>query len=304
MSTARRHHYVSEFYLENFVDPKTAGHINVLDITSGHRFRSSPENVCAKRDFNRVNSDDLPIDALENALSGFEDETSDVLKRVVARATYPSDEELNWLLNLVALYATRNLRFRSIQQEARDKTIRLMGSALASDERLFESELKKARDAGYVESSQVDFQEFRDLIRSNNYQIEIPQDKFHDTEFKAMDKVLPLLGERIWSLLILAGEPWSAISCDHPIITVHKNQFSKIVGLGTRNTELIFPLSPRVVLYGVYEDPIKEVVEISDSKLAWLNTCTYSNARKHVFSSSPEFLMRHNNETIQCSIAA
>ncbi len=296
MTTARKHHYISKFYLKNFVDPIHDGQLNVVDVKSRNHFLSSPDNVCAERDFNRVNWEGNSIDALENALAQFEGEASQALERVVSSCEYPTPDELNWLLNLMCLFAIRNPRFRSASRDARKQVVRIIGGMLAGDKNLFESQIKSAMKAGDVKPNNVTHEEFRKFIEDERYEIEIPQDESHDSEFKVFDKVLPKLGERSWTLLVVKTDDWKVITCDHPVVVTSKLPSNRPVGLGTPNTDIIFPLSPQLLMYGVYEEPLKEVVEISKSKLSDFNTRIASNSERHLFSSTDKFLMRIDGE--------
>ena len=272
--------------------------MNVLDVGTGNHFLSSPNNVGAERDFNRVNIEDTSIDALERALAQFEGEASQAIERVVTSCEYPSPEELNWLLNLMCLFAIRNPRFRSTWRGAREHEERIIGSMLANDKNLYESQIKSAMDAGYVKPNNVTYEEFKRFIEEEKYDIEIPQDEFHDREFKVFDKILPKLGERFWTLLVVKADDWKVITCDHPVVITPKSPSNRPVGLGTPNTELIFPLSPQLLMYGVYEESLREVVEISESKLSAFNTRIALNAERHLFSPSAEFLMRRDGEMV------
>ncbi len=90
MSTARRHHYVPQGYLAAFTDTGTKeGQFCVMEVESGDCFSTSPKNVGVARDFNRVDADGQPIDALESALASFEGEAVEVIRKVLLSQTFP-----------------------------------------------------------------------------------------------------------------------------------------------------------------------------------------------------------------------
>jgi hypothetical protein len=97
-STARRHHYLPQVYLAGFTDTGTKdGQFHVLDIHSGTCFRTSPKNVAAERDFNRVDFEGKPPDVIEQELSPFEERAGQAIRKVNRTNTYPSDEDFNWI---------------------------------------------------------------------------------------------------------------------------------------------------------------------------------------------------------------
>jgi len=54
-STARRHHYLPQAYLAQFTDLGTKeGQFHVLEIESGHTFRTSPKNVAGGRSWGQT----------------------------------------------------------------------------------------------------------------------------------------------------------------------------------------------------------------------------------------------------------
>src|SRR5258708_662132 len=73
VSTARGHHWVSQTYLARFTaDGHKDSKLYIVDLDQRKVFSTTPANVCKQRDFNRVESADLPPDALETGLSQFE----------------------------------------------------------------------------------------------------------------------------------------------------------------------------------------------------------------------------------------
>lgn len=303
MASARKHHYVSQFYLEGFCDTQAPSRgTHVLDVNTGKWFHTSTSNIGAERDFNRINVDGREIDALETELSQFEGEAAAALRRVIDSKKLPDDEDLNWILNLICLYVCRNPRMRAGFNRAREQTVRILGEILVSNEQIYNSHIAKAKEAGYVKPNSVSFDEIRRFVHSGEYEIEIPTDENHRVEFHAFDTVLPLLGERYWTLLITeAGAP-GFICCDHPVTITYKERGRRMsVGVGTKNTELVFPLNPNLALYGVYETPLKSEVKIGADRLATFNSRIAFNAKRHIYSCKPYFVMRKDGQLITCT---
>jgi hypothetical protein len=91
---------------------------------------TSPANICKERDFNRIESDSLPQDALESALSKFEDLVGSALTQI-----QESPESIVWgnwntLLNFMALLAVRNPTVRKhANKRATEQWIRAIEDA-------------------------------------------------------------------------------------------------------------------------------------------------------------------------------
>ncbi|RYZ87068.1 MAG: DUF4238 domain-containing protein, partial [Proteobacteria bacterium] len=172
MSTARRHHYLSQGYLGAFTDTGTKeGQFCVMEVESGVCFTTSPKNVGVERDFNRVDSDGQPIDALECALASFEGEAIDAIRKVLAGRQFPDPADFNVVLNLVGLIAVRNPRARDTFNQARDKTLHVIGDLLVSDRRIFESHMRRAVAAGDIADNNVSFEELKQFVEDRRYTI-------------------------------------------------------------------------------------------------------------------------------------
>jgi hypothetical protein len=108
----RKHHYVSQFYLEGFCNPKE-GRLNVFDISRGKHFKTIPRNVASHRDYNRIEVEGKES-TVEDALAAFEGEVSVVLKKIIKSGKPSNPDELATLLNFICLLVVKN----PVQREA------------------------------------------------------------------------------------------------------------------------------------------------------------------------------------------
>ena len=291
-STARRHHYLPQSYLARFTDKGTKdGQFFVLEVESGHTFRTSPKNVAVELDFNRVDIDGHPIDVIETAFSPLEQKAGQVIEDIITTEKFPTDEDYNTILNLICLIAVRNPFFRNSFNRAREQSIHIIGDLLISDEKLFAHHVQKARENGENIPETVSFQEMKRFIEGREYKIEFYPEGNLRVELNTFDKILPLLGERIWSLIIAPPEGPEFICSDHPVTINYKSGRNGPVGFGLRNTEVFFPFSRRAGFYGTFEDPLKKVVYAKLGNVATMNRRVAYNAERHVFSPLESFVI-------------
>jgi hypothetical protein len=301
---ARKHHYVPQAYLAAFTSTGTKdGQFCVLDVQSGRAFRTSPINVAAQRDFNRVDIDGHSPDAVESALAPFEGEAVAAIKRVIDTHSYPNDTDWNLILNLLALVAVRNPRMRESFNSSREQVLRRIGDLLISDKRLWERHMKGAREAG-EELPDISFEEFKSFIERGQYDFVFYPEENLRVEFNALDEVLPLLGQRYWSVLIAPDDGPEFICCDHPVTLVWKGARQGPVGYGLRNTEVFFPLGRRIGFYGVYESPLKEVVNCRPLNVGIMNQRLLNGAERHVYSAQETFTIwyKDNLHKVRCEV--
>jgi len=303
-SVARKHHYVPQGYLAAFTNTGNKdGQFYVLDVQSGRAFRTSPLNVAAQRDFNRVDIEGHTPDALENALSPFEGEAAAAIRRVIDTRSYPNDTDWNLILNLLALIAVRNPRLRKSFNSSREQVFRRVGDLLASDKKLWERHLTKARADG-EELPKVSFEEFKSFIDRGQYELVFHPEGNLRVEFHALDEVLPLLGHRHWSVLVAPDNGPEFICSDHPVTLMWKGAREGPVGYGLRETEVFFPLGRRVGFYGVYESPLKEVVNCRPLNVGIMNQRLLNSAERHVYSTQDTFVIWHkgNLHEVRCEV--
>ena len=291
-SVARRHHYLPQSYLALFTDKGTKdGKFYVLEVKTGHKFRTSPINVAVEHDFNRVDINGYPPDVIENALEPAEQKAVQAIFNTVTKEEFPNDEDYNYILNLICLIAVRNPYLRNSFNRSREQLINIIGNMLVSDKKIFEHHIQKARESGKNTPEKVSYEDAKRFMEEGNYKIEFFPEGNLRIELNTFDKILPLLGERVWSLIIAPPEGPEFICSDHPVSINYKSGRGGPIGFGLRNTEVFFPLSRRAGFYGTFEDPLKKVVYAKPGNIATMNRRVAYNAERHVFSPLESFVI-------------
>jgi hypothetical protein len=300
-STARKHHYLPQAYLAAFTDTGTKyGKFYVIDIQSRTCFRTSPNNVAAERDFNRVDVEGEPPDVIEQVLSPFEDRAVQAIRNVIRTETFPTPEDYNYIINLLCLIAIRNPQFRKSFNRSQEVLYHLICDHLVSAKKIFDHHLKKAQEAGYVTQTDISFEDMKQFIEKRRYRIEIVPEVNLREEFHAFPKLLAIMGQRIWSLLVAPSTGPGFICSDHPVALTWKNSLRRgPIGYGLKNTEAFFPLSPRTGLYGVYEKPLLTVFKMNLAQVAAMNGLVAQSAERHVFCETDSFYIWYNGEIIK-----
>lgn len=293
---ARKHHYLPQAYLAAFTESKSKdGQFYVFDTLDGNHFRTSPENVAAERDFNRVDIEGKSLDVLEQALSPFEDRAVQAIRNVNCTKIFPNDEDYSYILNLLSLIAVRNPQLRKLFNQSREALIHSIGDLLVSDENTWSQNLKKAQEAGYVKETNISYKEMNRFIEERRYKIEFASEDNLRVEFHAHKKLLPILGQRIWSLLVAPISGPDFICADHPVTLTWKNSdCNGSIGYGFKGTEVFFPLGPRTGFYGVYEESLSTVVTLTPAQVALMNSHVVQNAKRHVFTTKDTFFLWYN----------
>jgi hypothetical protein len=300
MALARNHHFLPQGYLRQFTDSGTRqGRVHVFDLTTGKSFCTNPRNIAAQKDFNRVEVEGQPPDFLETQLAGMEDKAVSVIRDMTRSNQIAKDDDLVWVINLVALLLVRNPRARESLRRAKVQTAMRIGQLLVSDQRIYENHLRGAREAGHFTGSDVPFERIKRFVDGGEYTIEVEQHALIRTEMSAFDGVLNTIGRRVWSLLTASKEAPDFVTCDHPVTTVYKDRTrGGPIGVGLPHTELVFPIGPRHALYSVFEDPLRPVVPINARGVAAMNARVVAHADRQVYARTSTFRVRRNGETV------
>lgn len=296
---ARNHHFVPQGYLGGFTDTGTRyGHLFVSDLVSNSVFRTKPRNVGAKRDFNRIDVDGQDPDALEKAFGEFEGRVIPVIREIQASGDLPTDDEFSYVLNLMALLVVRNPRSRKKMNDARNRTVRVIGDLLASDQRLYEHHIQKAKERGFVPSNaEVSFEAMNKFINEDQYTVTVTTDDSLSLELAGFENVLRLFGSRYWSLVTAAVNAPDFVTCDHPVTPIFKDSNRRgPIGYGLPHTEVSFPLNTRQALLGVLEDPLAPKIEAQASQVAAINSRTVCHASRQVYSKATTVTVLRSDE--------
>lgn len=295
---ARNHHYVPQGYLAGFTDTGTRdGKLYAFDLSTGSTFRTRPRNVAAERDFNRIEIDGHDSDFLEKSLGELEDKAALAIRKMAQEGKFSGDDDFSYVINLLCLLVVRNPRARQSLASAKRQSAKIIGEMLVSDKKVWEQHNRKAREAGYVSGPEVSFERMKEFVDGGRYTIEVSTHALIRTELSVFDNILRCLGARVWSLLNAAPDAPDFITCDHPVTLVFKDPKAEgPIGVGLHQTEIVFPISARQALLGVYENPLKPVVSVKPMGVAAMNTRVIRHAERQLYSREPVVSVLKNGE--------
>jgi hypothetical protein len=99
-------------YLTGFANNKDQ--CFVIDALTRRAFTASTANIAAERDYNKIEAEGIPADALEKELGNFEGVIAPAIKRVRESASFGENgKDREDVINLITLLAVRNPRSRN-----------------------------------------------------------------------------------------------------------------------------------------------------------------------------------------------
>lgn len=297
MSTARGHHWVSQTYLARFTrEGDKDSKLHVVDLRQRKSFSTSPANVCKERDFNRVDSDMLPLDALETALSKFEDLVGNALTEIQRAPESISWSNWNIILNFMALLAVRNPIIREhVNKRATEHWVRAIEDATDTPEK-FAAVFAKAQAAGDIDERLTpNFVKHREFLTAGRFTVEFPHGTFVPAEFDAVDDVLRQLGMRRWRVLRAPADSGGFVTTDRPVTLARRDGIhpsnENPVDFRAENTLVFFPLSPDLLALGHFggANPRPRLTNISRELVARANFTTIRVCRQWVLAPDANF---------------
>jgi len=193
---------------------------------------------------------------------------------------------------------------RASFNRARKQSIRIIGDLLVSDENIWASHVEKARADGVDIPDTVSFQDMKAFVEGGEYEVEFHPQSNLRVEMNTFDKMLPVLHERTWSLIVAPEEGPEFITSDHPVALAYKNGRLGPIGLATKETDLFFPLTPGLGMYGVYEDALRKVVNAKPGNVATMNQRVVHSAPRYIFSAQAHFAIWADGQVqlVECGV--
>jgi hypothetical protein len=290
---ARNHHYVPQCYLKGFARSRSKNaQLYVVDAPHQRAFTTTPRNVAARRDFNRIEVPGHDPNLIETSYAKFEAKLAPMLVRLDASSRFAGQDDLNLALQLVGLLAVRNPRQREqLRRFHADVARRVMDLSLATPER-WASQVRQAQAAGYLGGVDVTYEQMREFVEQERYRVEVPTTRHVQLELQLFETLVPALHKRSWCLVQAGPQSGGFVTSDQPVTLCWTDPALEGgfygPGFGMRDTSVVCPLSHQLALWGTFDGP-SGVVELPDDSVAAINTRTIAYAGSQIYAQSDRF---------------
>ena len=300
-TTPRNHHYIPQGYLKGFTNN---GHkkskLVVFDLLKRKIFSTIPRNVCANRDFNRLDIPTIDPNLVEKGLSHFEGLAANALINVSETKKFKGkDKEI--ILNLIALLETRSPQRRANWVDFESQVFKMFANVTMSSKDNWERMM-----GGHESDLGITYEQALELHKITDYGVDVPTERHIGLECAGIETILPLLRQRNWLLVSTPDSRMPFITTDNPVILSYRNpdqvpphlRFSP--GHKSLETTLQFPISKTTMLLGEF-DGIEDSVTISDRGVSILNSKAAFYSNRQIYSPSSEFSLLDANGKVMSS---
>ncbi len=296
--TARRHHFLSQFYLKGFTGGQSKkSKLAVIDIKRNESFVTTTQNVGVVHDFNRIEREGIEPDYLEHELSKIESQTATAFKNLRKTLDF-SGETKDLILNFMTLIACRSPERREHMRRFYAQIVESVISITLGSKEIYESQIhnlknnnKLKKNISYEGASYEDLKKF---IDSKEYTIEVSREHHIRTEMILIEYISHLLFHRQWLLVTANKESGYFITTDSPVNLLWKEPekippfFRDSPGFGLQGTRVYFPISQELALIGEFDGNEKNV-NATEDLVAIFNSAMIYNCHTQIYAPKFDF---------------
>ncbi len=308
----KRHHYVSQFYLEAFADPDSedeAPFLWVFERGVEEPKPLAPKNVAVQTHYYSVRTaEGEKSDAMEQFLGAIEGAAAPVLRQISENDVSLSRVEREKLALFMVTAMLRVPRAREWSEKLAHDVVQLRARTMASAPGALESALAEVEVRSGVKSK-VTAERLREFMLSDGYTLKINPVVSLQSLVELTPQLLPILFYMRWTILKAEGDD-VFLTSDNPFVYVDPTHARGFWGVGLLNLgiELTFPISPQRCLVGTHDPQLVASVEEASPaeagrvfqhyapKMTYqsahplnvreINRRTVAHAKRYVFSST------------------
>jgi hypothetical protein len=303
MTTSRKHHFVSQFYLAGFTSDGTQdGEIYSFDVQTKKSWKTVTRQIGVERDFNAIATEDGVSDALEKQLSTFEAQAAATFTRIRESRAVPTGDDFTNLVNFMALIGVRRPSMRKQLDSVQSQVMRIALELYLETPERWKHFCEKAKQDGATTFVDVSYEQARDLFLKDDWRILSHPGNFHSMEFDVIDTVIQLLAQRDWSILI-APRDSCFVTSDQPVNLIWTLPGEKPPygpGYGSKHSSVLFPISKDLCLVGKF-DAESVSAETNLLFVATANSVVMTHCMRFVYSPVPNFACMAEDMTIASS---
>lgn len=285
----RKHHYIPQFYLKKFTDPRfrlpEEPYIWFFEKGMTESKRKSPPNIAFEVGFYDFHVDkDLITQEVENNLAELEYAASLILKKV-EKGSLPTIQEKQIFSEFIWTMQMRNTFQRTNQNKVIEDIHRLALKIAAEHPEYIKRSLVSSGESP-EDITDERIEKIISLIISDNYDVKIPQEYSIMNMIENAQQMSMIISKMSWTLL-KSDEQILFVTSDNPVVLSDPTNESRLYGPGflSKKVEMTFPLTPKLCLLASWKEGEDTFHKIDSLIVAEINNRTIRYSHKYIFSS-------------------
>ena len=287
----KKGHFLPKFYLGGFTPSgQRDDQLQVFSKYQNKHWHTQAQEVGHERYLFRAEGAEFDPDEFEDAFSVVEGRIAPLLATVASTTTLPAGEEdLDILLHLVALNASRPPAEMARIQEIVDKTARHVLIDEVTRER-HEEILNIWRASGKDTTEIEDLEAWKTRVREGSVRVEMQRDYFLISGVMGRAaQLVDILSQRDW-ILLEAGEGLEFICSDRPVSLLNNQPMPRVdhPRYDDKRYDVVMPLSRKLCLIGHCRG-FKGKAMAGQETVGFINRITQTGAAGYVYSAQPSY---------------
>lgn len=287
MSTARRHHYLPQFYLDGF-----ASHRNLwlFDRERNEFRRQTPVNTAVERDYYAFLTEDQQTrNDIEDLFSRIEGETRPIIDKLVEKSWITSDDRV-MLSFFVGFLKLRTPVFEKTFNEISEEMIKFTVQRIVTSPERAQAILD---EQGAGKESRVTADEFYEFVQKDQFGI-----NFHRNDsLRAILDVGLQVGVALSRLDWVVGHcssDTSFVTSDNPVILVESSRSPRELGIGilTPGVGKAVPLNQSTCLMMFDQGEQLKHIELSRKQVRDLNLAVTKRCERFVIGRDEQLIRK------------
>ena len=273
MTKKKKHHYIPQFYLEGFIDPKNHPFVWIYEKGKDCVFKSKPENIAFEKHYHSyiTTTGEKDTETIEDLLNKFETPAAPIFEKL-RLFHMPNEEERKTFSCYLGISLTRVPNFRKNVDSVVAKLFKFFLEMNASNEQNFKE---------MVDSFEHDTGE------KIGYDIHVKPHVSLSMIFLGLE-LATIFNNMTW-VFIKATDRFKLLTSDNPLYyddPTHNHNVFFGVSLTDKNVEVGFPISSEVAFTGTWKKDLREgFIQGNHELIKNINRRTVASALRYIYSS-------------------
>lgn len=291
MTHLKKHHYIPQFYLAGFTPTGSReDKVYVLDLQTGRQRPSSPSETGFENYFYKLEFEGDQAFSLEQVLSKIEGEVSIILRATEETGNMPIGDDYLKLMIFLAIMAVRVPGWLSRVDNFFEQISKKMMRLVVAKKERWESTVARMKADG-IDVGDAKWEKMKASVEGDEFNVKMNQNYRMFLMMNSLYALTDILANRKWTVWTAPAGSKGFICSDRPLscgwlVPPPIKRLSPAPGMP--NTFMMFPLSKRRVIHGIFEAQLPPKL-IDPISVGQVNIYTALFAHRFVYSTGPDF---------------